>query len=155
MTEKNEDPFKLAVSMIRGSQVESARGLLKEIVEKKEDDEQTWAWLAVTYNNDEIRMRILQYALRRYPESALLQRSILTLQQKMEQKLSGSEHREEAQHLLHVEKNDRGEPGITTLPNPSEQISKEPFENNNRMLLLAVGIILITLIGAFIWAQFR
>ncbi len=156
MTTENENPFKLAVSLIRSSELKTARRLLQEIVEKKEDDEQTWVWLAVTYTSDETRMRILQYALRRYPESALLQRSLLTMQQKIEQKLIGSENIEEtALPPLAEQSISEREPTAATTPESSAQPVETQTENNNHMLLLAVGIILITVIVAFVWAQFH
>ncbi len=159
--------FRLAVNLARRGEMQAARNLLRDIIERKEDDEQTWLWLAATYKSDDTRLRILQVAYRRYPEGALVQKALDTTQRRVEQKkIPGIENGEVAPQLE-----------ISVVP-PTEQTieagavsavsetaadrgsgstdAESPVKSSDWWkLLLGVAVVLFTILTAYLWTQLR
>ncbi len=93
----DKSTFQQAVDLaLRGNWPE-ARRLLQRIVEQKNDDDQVWLWLADSYTADEARLAILQYGLRRHPDSDHLMQA-LELQLEKMNNAAAAEAARAAQH---------------------------------------------------------
>lgn len=126
--EKNT--FRQAVDLALQGNWPEARRILQRIVEQKTDDDHVWLWLADSYTSDEARLAILQYGLRRHPDSDHLMQALEQQLEKMNEAAAAELSREE-QRMAYTETpepEDEPPPDLRTpagglpLPQPEPQV---------------------------------
>ena len=164
----DERAYRMAVNLARRGEMQSARRLLQDMIEKHDDDEQTWVWLAATYASEETRLRILQAGLQRFPQGELLQKAFELLQRRIEQKqIRLAEAEKPAEQLESAAlSSEQAQPAVPDPQSSAENgpaIEGEPppprrvRENDGDLwkVALAVAVVVLTIITAYLWTQLR
>lgn len=181
----DERAFRNAVNLARRGEMKAARRILKDLIENREDDEQAWVWLAATYASDDTRLRILQAANLRYPQGELVNKALQLLQRRIEQREMRMVATEKSAPQLEfpVEpppenfipartvppQPEEGRTGVgagipATRPGPSAieeeaelaEPTRAPAQGNDLWkLALAISVVVLTILTAYLWTQLR
>lgn len=163
----DERAYFTAVNLARRGEMQAARNILQNMIKKREDDEQTWVWLAATYASGEARLRILEAAVKRYPEGEMVGKALDLLKQRIEQQKLRTAEKEQASPLPPVvppskKELSAGPPGLKreTGNKPAGATQSAPYKKTTRAgdlgrMALAVGVVLLTIITAYLWTQLR
>ena len=166
-----EHSYQTAVDLAQRGDMQSARNILKELIARHEDDEQTWVWLAATYASDESRVRILEAAVQRYPQGKLVYKALNVLQTRLEtEEMRMVENSTAAPQLeFPIEPPPEQIIKARTVATPNGDAPRTPERAGRRpvgtpevndssdiwKLVLAVGVVVITVLTAYLWTQLR